>query len=517
MRSHSFILLIFLFLILFPPLNATIIHVPDDYATIQGGINDAVNGDTVMVDPGTYYEYDIDFLGKAITVMGTDPEDSAVVAATIVDADSMSRVFHFHSGEDSTSLLTGLTITGGYAENGGGIYCDTSSPTISYNIITGNSVYEYPGGGGLYCNFSDSEIEHNIISNNYATWRGGGVYSYYSESRIHNNTIRGNHVGDYGGGICCLFSDLRIASNIIKDNIVDYGDGGGILVWGSTPTISNNVISGNEASYGGGISCFLGATPIITNNSIVENSASGGGGISCTRSSTTVVTNTILWDNTAVSGKEIYIGTEMEPSTVIISYSDVDDWPYSVFVDTDCILDTGEGMIDSEPLFEDALYHLESSSFCVDAGDPAILDACRPPGLGEERSDIGAYGGEENCQWLEGLADLVLMPRDSTIVEKGDTLFFDTLIWNSSENIVSGDYWLSIVLPSSNEILIPEAFLNYSNPLSGNVPSHGSLRLDNELYIPMNVPAGSYRLIGRIGRHPGTVFDEESFGIQVIE
>ena len=40
------------------------IHVPADQVTIQAAINAASNGDTVVVEPGTYVEK-INFLGKA--------------------------------------------------------------------------------------------------------------------------------------------------------------------------------------------------------------------------------------------------------------------------------------------------------------------------------------------------------------------------------------------------------------------------------------------------------------------
>ena len=44
-----------------------IINIPGDYPTIQLGIGAAINGDTVLVQPGRYVE-NIDFLGKNITV-----------------------------------------------------------------------------------------------------------------------------------------------------------------------------------------------------------------------------------------------------------------------------------------------------------------------------------------------------------------------------------------------------------------------------------------------------------------
>ncbi len=44
-----------------------IINVPDDQATIQAAINASVDGDTVLVAGGTYFE-NINYNGKAITV-----------------------------------------------------------------------------------------------------------------------------------------------------------------------------------------------------------------------------------------------------------------------------------------------------------------------------------------------------------------------------------------------------------------------------------------------------------------
>ena len=48
---------------LFTILNAEVILVPNDYSTIQNGINAASNGDSVLVAPGIYNE-SIDFNGK---------------------------------------------------------------------------------------------------------------------------------------------------------------------------------------------------------------------------------------------------------------------------------------------------------------------------------------------------------------------------------------------------------------------------------------------------------------------
>ena len=57
---------------------------PADFNNIQAAIDDANDGDTVIVEKGLYFE-NIRFKGKNIALVGTDPEDPSVVASTIID------------------------------------------------------------------------------------------------------------------------------------------------------------------------------------------------------------------------------------------------------------------------------------------------------------------------------------------------------------------------------------------------------------------------------------------------
>ena len=65
-------------LVLAMSVSAKTIYVPDDYTTIQAAIDAAVDGDTVIVRPGTYVE-NIDFKGKAITVESSDGPDVTII------------------------------------------------------------------------------------------------------------------------------------------------------------------------------------------------------------------------------------------------------------------------------------------------------------------------------------------------------------------------------------------------------------------------------------------------------
>jgi len=349
---------------------ATTIRVPSEQPTIQAGIDAAVDGDSVLVSSGLYTgagNRDIDFSGKKITVCSEFGPGS-----TGIDCENSGRGFFFGSGEDSLSVLDGFTILNGTAADiGGGIFCASSSPTITNCTITGNTaIGEESLGGGIFCEESSPIITNCNLTGNSAAI-GGPIFYGGSVATISNCTIAGNTAVEGGSGLTCFGSSLTLTNCTIAGNTCD-GAGGGILSYESSIVLTNCTITENTVvDEGGGFYCEI-SDLVITNSTITGNMSSLEGGGIYSGNSNMVITNCILWND---SPGEIFIQPE---DTLVVTYSDVQGgWE-------------GEGNIDEDPQFaapDEGDFSLTSNSPCIDAGDPSF----DVPMGGGSRIDMGAY------------------------------------------------------------------------------------------------------------------------------
>lgn len=282
-----------------PPADAATIFVPTDQPTIQAGVTAALPGDMVVIQPGLYTgpgNYDVDFLGKAITVTS-----QAGAALTVINCLNLGRAFIFQTGEGPNSVLSDVTIVNGFAQfNGGGaIFCDGSSPTIAGNTI--QLCDANPGGGAIrLLDNADATITDNTIYHNNSYSDGGAISITNSDPLIEGNIIQNNSVtspGLSGGGIAVLSgtSTPTIRNNQIIGNTSPQGGGGLYFTGGGT--VEYNIICGNSATMsGGGVSCNNTSNPAISHNTIIHNSSPTGAGIRFNQSNSMVEYNIIAFN-----------------------------------------------------------------------------------------------------------------------------------------------------------------------------------------------------------------------------
>lgn len=428
-------------------LHGQIIHIPDDFATIQQGIDASANGDTVLVEQGEYFE-NINFKGKNIVVcsnfpLNGNPEDiiqTIINGGNPVHPDTASCVL-IVSGENSSAVLEGFTLTGGsgtlwedehgpnnFYTEGGAILIQASSPIIKNNIISGNEAINVPSG---------------------AVSAGGGAIRVGDGNPLILNNIITFNQGRYGGGIVLNFSGALIKNNIIAFN------------------------SGGQDYGGGGLWCYSnGADPIIINNNTIVNNHSvlGGGGIRLW-SAVSSLTNNIFWGNTAT------IGSQIQGGSGTISYCCVENgW-------------AGTGNINVNPQFITGNFILDDNSECIDSGNPDALfnDPEDPnnagfalyPAKGGLASDIGVYGGP-GCS---------VMPQILTAVS--NPVFFEEKV-HLQQNPVANQ---AIQLKSfTNENC---GFTYYINDMFGNICKKGTVVLSQNESLTISISdisTGAYLL-----------------------
>jgi serine protease len=354
---------------------ATVRRVPQDYPTIQGAIDAAVAGDTVLVSPGTYVER-IDFQVKEITVESTDGP-----ASTIIDGNQSGGVVRIGANEGQTPVLRGFTIRNGYdgSADGGGVWTAGGPALIEGNRVTGNfSCF----GGGIEAEFSSATIRNNIVADNRPNGSGGpgggGILLIGAgTAKMLNNTIAGNVTAADGGGISLFAAGTpTISGNVIGNNATELGRNGGGISLGNTSNalITNNIIFGNSASRGGGIYWLVPLDepgPNVVNNTLADNAATSGSALFADGfDAATRLTNNVLVGSGSQAVLECGDSNDLNPP--LITYNDVFNAGSGPRYGGLCTDQTGQnGNISADPQFVDPAagnYHVQLGSPVVDAG-----------------------------------------------------------------------------------------------------------------------------------------------------
>jgi hypothetical protein len=392
------------------------LHVPAEYATIQEAIDATSKADIIVISDGVYNgegNRDIDFRGKSITVRSENGPSKCIIDCNGVEQEP-HQGFIFHSGEESDSVLDGVTIMNGYNGLGGGISCDEAGPTIRNCTIMGSTASDWVDGGyggGICCTYSNTIVSDCMIIDNSAIGlpahaiiggAGGGIYCYKSNLTVAGCIFENNeqwaHRGS--GAIHCQDSEVRVSNCVFRRNMMgsiharggtlsierclcigEHGDRStgvacsydclatiigceivghkwcGIQCEGGDSLIIGCLIAGN---HGGGIYSLYSHRSNFTIHgcTIVGNAgyASGCGGLYFDAGSVCTIGGSIVWNNRPLSRQIALHGYPATPSVCRIVCSDIQGWQEAVYVGSKCSLEWDVGNINLEPRFADSGY-----------------------------------------------------------------------------------------------------------------------------------------------------------------
>ncbi|MHC4153549.1 MAG: right-handed parallel beta-helix repeat-containing protein [Planctomycetota bacterium] len=336
---------------------------------IQTQINNAENGDVLVVAPDTY-NGNIDLQGKELRLFGINPDEPNVVEYVVIDCAATGRGFIFDSGENAYTVIDGFKIINGNGSlPGGAIYVDNgSSPTIA-NVVISDCHLNNARGGAIYVGLESSPIFRNVTVTNCSVNNsdGGAVYVGFRSSpqfigcSFIDCTVYGgdgaavycslgtstvfidcSFVNGYaallplpgtggaptGGpvtGLSCEGAAIFYAADCVSQvtncyfagNVAD--DFGGAIFSGpdSSITITGSNFTDNHSDTSGGAVYFdANCTGEITNSVLVENDANDEGGAIYIRYSAISVADCNIAFNTATRGAGVFF-TDSPDSTLV--------------------------------------------------------------------------------------------------------------------------------------------------------------------------------------------------------
>ncbi len=277
------------------------------YAATQSG-PDTIEFDSSLMDGVIELTHDQLAITSDVTIVGLGMD------LLTIDAQGNSRVFLVSGGK--TASMSGLTITGGSADYGGGLLIQGSlqmdSVRVEHNLATA------AGGGMLVSgslNLNSSIVSHNKAlhpSGNYTHGGGMHINSQASSVTIHGSTFDDNEAY-FGGAIHTLLKDgeiFTIENSTLSNNraVGTAAVGGGLFLQDAAPNLAtakiiNSTISSNTGTHSGGIRLHSSKIHLdLVNSTVAYNKGNESGGLHLSLGGTATLHNTIVAENKNLAG-----------------------------------------------------------------------------------------------------------------------------------------------------------------------------------------------------------------------
>lgn len=210
-----------------------------NYSSIKDAINASIEGDTIFVYSGTYFENEIKIFKNNTQLIGENKETTIIdgSGSDEIQCQSVIRIY----GENVT--ISGFTIKNGYH---GVSILGGNNNTIKNNIIT---LIEFSRGDGICAeidngiriiNSDSNKIKNNIIKN----YSSNIVFGNSSNNAVYKNNISNGSTGVLiAHSVHPYLTDISATSinNVVSENTITNNTMGISI----SDNLSNNIISDN--------------------------------------------------------------------------------------------------------------------------------------------------------------------------------------------------------------------------------------------------------------------------------
>jgi hypothetical protein len=363
MKSNLTKILLLLYFIVAQKLFATTLLVPQQFSTIQKAVDNAMDGDTILISTGFYRENVV--VNKVLTIKGTSTNYNVIIE----DATTTPYVgsYIFLITVPGTGEISGLTLQG---NNNSNVYCTGIKLTEDGWLIR-DCIFQ--NLGGIYTYEASSTIERNLFKK-----LKGQAISAGENTKVIGNVI----YGDKEDGVIAE-GKVHIINNFFEDCLSAIRGGGendSIFIRNNTITSIGNIYSSNQR----GITIYSDSSPIRIENNIIA--LNNGMGIS------SGYNNLNLPDAYIANNNDVFMNS--------IDYLNIENR-------------TGiSGNISLNPIFcdNDSLFFLASDSPCIDSGSDEFSDIDGSP------ADMGMYGGPDAVKIKYGPSSFNLIEPEDEVV-----------------------------------------------------------------------------------------------------
>jgi len=252
------------------------------YDSVQAAVPDPAGPTIIRICAGSYHE-DI-IIDREVTLRGAGDGDGA--GDTILLGTGSGRVVTINA--EGTVTFERLRITGGNVSFGAGIYTALLNHTVTLRhcTVSGNKAPSGQGGGIYFRGRLTLDASH-VIGNEAA--QGGGIYCQPTTPigilTLQNGSTVTNNTANTGGGISSATHQITLLSgSSVSGNTAKLLEGGGVGNGGTLTLVDSEIANNTAATLGGGVYNGVGAqVTLLDGSSITGNEASptagSGGGI----------------------------------------------------------------------------------------------------------------------------------------------------------------------------------------------------------------------------------------------